>query len=205
MKKTMIILITLLIVILSISFTISKEKVVIKEDNRVELIMKEIRQIKPKYKEPEPVVTVKETVSEQLDEMPIPDSNVKSDVVIQESDDILLPPLYGQVDTSLNDLKKKLKPKRVVLRESEDLLPPEPKKAEVEETYFYEGKVITKTEYIKLNIKEDIKPEELYTDDNEYSFDNVDKTFEQLAPEPLKVKRAKKKDSNTPDLNDLLN
>ena len=205
MKKTMIILITFLIAILILSFTASKEKVVIKEDNRVGLIMKEIRQIKPKYKEPEPVVTVKETVAEQLDEIPLADNNIKSDVVIQESDDILLPPLYSQVDTSLNDLKKELKPKRVVLRESEDLLPPEPKKAEVEETYFYEGKVITKTEYIKLNIKEDVRQEDLYTDDNEYSFDNVDKTFEQFAPEPLELKKIKKMDSNTPDLNDLLN
>ncbi len=199
MKKTMIILITLLIVILFISFNkSSKEEIVIKDDNKIDLMIKEE---KPKYKKEVVVKTTQEVVQKQK-ELPLPDLDIEAEAIIESEDDVFLPPL--------SDLKNQSNPDTVVLKKFEDYLPSVPvaevKEGIEEESYFYEGRIISKQEYLRLNINEDVHPEDLVTDENEFSFDNVDNALKDLAPEPIKIKKVvKKKASNTPDLNDLFN
>ena len=199
MKKTMMILITLLIVILFTSFNkSSKEEIVMKDDNKIDLMINEIKEEKPKY-EKEVVVKTTQEVVQQQKELPLPDLDIEDEAIIESEDDVFLPPL--------SDLKNQLNPATVVLKKSEDYLPPIPEvKEENEESYFYEGRIVSKQEYLRLNINEDVNPKDLVTDENEFSFDNVDAALKDLAPEPIKVKKVvKKKASNTPDLNDLFN
>ncbi|BFU77311.1 hypothetical protein ALC152_05260 [Arcobacter sp. 15-2] len=171
---------------------------------------------------------------------PLPENSGDVEVIEIKTEEIELPPLLSEaekprkqkviVDTfteekspseQIAELREQLRkgtpsflPKtEVVLKKSNDYLPPAPEPrednyeapdVEESETYFYEGRIITRAEYLRLNINEE-KPSNVYQEnEDDYSLNNLDATLEELAPEPVrKVKKKKSSKSDIPDLNDL--
>ncbi|KAB7889546.1 hypothetical protein [Poseidonibacter ostreae] len=153
-----------------------------------------------------------ETIEVETEEIYLPPLDEKPKVIVdvfevEKSPSEEIAELRVQLRKSRGNLQ--LQKTEVVLKKTNDYLPPIPVEEDVsdeDEQYLYEGRIISKQEYIRLNINEDVNLKDLVTDENEFSFDNFDNALKDLAPEPIKVKKViKKKASNTPDLNDLFN